>query len=71
MGWPLTILLVLAIVLVMTIYAREDRKYRQRKLDIVQEKLAALEAKKRDREARLEANAGAGPGVADDRDEQS
>ena len=73
LGWPLTILLVLAIVLVMIIYAREDRKYRQRKLDIVQEKLAALEAKKRDREARLEANAEqeSGPGAADDRDAQS
>ena len=72
LGWPLTLLLVLAIVLVMIIYAREDRKYRQRKLEIVRKKLAALEAKKRNREAMLEANAKPEPkpGVADDRNAQ-
>ena len=51
LGWPLTILLILAIIAIVFFYMRADRDYQQRKLDIVQKRLAALEEKQHDENA--------------------
>ena len=47
LGWPLTGLLVIGIVGVFVAYIRADRDYERRKLEIVQKRLAAIEARKK------------------------
>ena len=46
LGWPVTLLLVLAIGTIIFLYVRAEAVHRQRKLDAVQKRLADIEARK-------------------------